>query len=61
MNLFGLGRVAGQSQLPHKPCGVVFDRTLTGMRVAERRRLRSSVAPPTAILWQKHEVSHTGY
>ena len=26
-------------------------RTLTGMRVAERCRLRSSVAPPTVILW----------
>ena len=26
-------------------------RRLTGMRVAERRRLRSSVAPPTVILW----------
>ena len=26
-----------------------FDHTWTGMRVAERRRLRSSVAPPTEI------------
>ena len=28
-------------------------RLLTRMRVAERRRLRSSVAPPTVILWGK--------